>query len=573
MRDKIIRRNIIITTISLIVFYLLAMYISTRANRNTIRENLVNVSNIIISQLQDDPDNYRPIIDYYSIEKEWVEVIIALNDGSIIFDTTNDINYEIYNLKISEKDLSIIEKNDVDIKRTYINETYMYYLSRINDQYVCKTFIKVDSNISYILNTLFYLIIVLVFTLVLEIFFSRKTNKILTESFDTISNSLKTITTGDYKDIDTSSEYTEVREALKEISKINKNIYKYINELSIEEGKIVNIMNNMHQGLIILDGHHHVLLVNNYAERHLGIKINQEKELFEDIFKDENVIKRLNELSIDNDIKVDFYDKSSNKIYVFLMSYIDSKWDDESERGMIFISIVNVTFERKNEHAKEEFIANASHELKTPITTISGFSELLLSGLGETDDKAKTYIKRIYDESIRMKDTINELLYLSNLNSQIEKDTIIENLYLDEVIMDIVESMHDAAVNAKITLKTKLIPVVVHSRRTLIEHLLSNLISNGIKYNKENGYVLISLIDHKNSVDIIVEDSGIGISKENTDKVFERFYRVDKSHNRKTGGTGLGLAIVKKIVEVMNGKIKVESKLNVGTKFTITIKK
>ena len=115
--------------------------------------------------------------------------------------------------------------------------------------------------------------------------------------------------------------------------------------------------------------------------------------------------------------------------------------------------------------------------------------------------------------------------------------------------------------------------MVVHSRRNLIEHLLSNLISNGIKYNKENGYVLISLIDHKNSVDIIVEDSGIGISKENTDKVFERFYRVDESHNRKTGGTGLGLAIVKKIVEVMNGKIKVESKLNVGTKFTITMKK
>ena len=573
MRDKIIKRNIIITFLSLILFYFGATFVSTRSNRQTIQENLINVSNIVISQLRDDPDNYQPIVDYFTSDSDWINAIVAKDDGSIVYDSTNDINYSYYNLKISDKDLEIINKNDVDRKRIYINNNNMYYCSRVNEQYLIITFIELDNNINYILNTFFYMLVLIAITLLLEILLSRKTNKIVTESFNTISNSLKTITTGDYKDIDTSSEYTEVRDALKEISKINKSIYKYINELSIEESKIVSIMDNMHQGLIILDGEHHVLLINNYTERHLGLKTNTEYELFDNIFKEEKILNKISELSIDNDIKIDYYDHNNDKIYLFLMSYIDSKWDEKSSDGMIFISILNVTIERKNEIAKEEFIANASHELKTPITSISGFSELLLTGLGETDDLAKKYIQRIYDESFRMQETINELLYLSNLDNSSSNIKLDEVIYLDEIVLDIIEVMDDFAKSAKVTLKTNCIPAKVLGNRILVEHLLTNLIQNGVKYNKENGEVLVEIKEDSDDFILAVKDTGIGIDEKSIDKIFDRFYRVDTSHSRKTGGTGLGLTIVKRIVDVLGATISVRSTINVGTTFEVRFSK
>ena len=573
MRERIIRRNIIITTLSLIIFYIVAVFINTGTNRRTIQSNLINISNIIVKQLQDDPSNYEKIINYYSLTDEWVQVIIASNSGDIIYDSTNDINYSYYNLKISDKDLEIIEKNDVDRKRVYILDNYMYYCSRINDDYVCKTFIELGSNISYILNTLFYLVILIFATLGLEILFSQRTSKIVSDSFLTISNSLKTITTGDYKDIDTSSEYNEVRDALKEISKINKSIYKYVSELSIEEEKVYNIMNNMHQGLIILDGEYHVLLINNYVYRHLGLVLNCEREDFSNIFKDEKILSKLKELSIDNDIKIDYYDKKQDKIYLFLMSYINSKWDEASSDGMIFISILNVTIERKNEIAKEEFIANSSHELKTPITSISGFSELLLSGLGETDDVAKSYIERIYDASIRMQETINELLYLSNLDNQNNLIDLNEVVYLDEVAYDVINMLNEFALESKVNIKTNIDQVTIKGNKILIEHLLTNIIQNAIKYNKVDGNVSVIINEEDDKAIIKVIDTGIGILEKDIDKIFERFYRVDVSHDRRTGGTGLGLTIVKRIVEVLGGEINVQSEIGVGSTFTVTLRK
>lgn len=246
--------------------------------------------------------------------------------------------------------------------------------------------------------------------------------------------------------------------------------------------------------------------------------------------------------------------------------------EDGLDMYMLLV-ITDMTDQYKTAKAKQEFFANASHELKTPLTAIAGYSEIL-SMNKPTEKQIEKCSNEIQMNAVKMKTLIDEMLQLSKMDAQangIEKEEFSLNTLCTETIdeLRVIAKKHDISIdiNGDATISGNYKEMMM---------LIKNLVSNAIKYNNDGGYVKIDIAEDSNSVILSVEDNGIGIAKENQDKIFERFYRVDKArvnNEKEESSTGLGLAIVKQVVEDHGGKIEVESDLGKGTKFIITIPK
>lgn len=223
----------------------------------------------------------------------------------------------------------------------------------------------------------------------------------------------------------------------------------------------------------------------------------------------------------------------------------------------------------KNEKMRQEFSANVSHELKTPLTSISGYAELLESGLVQGDD-VMNFAQKIHKEATRMSNLVNDIIKISKLDEHrvgIEK----ESVDLLKVVLDVKDRLELVAEKQKVTVRVSGQQVIVTAVEQLIDEMVYNLCENAIKYNKTGGIVYINVGMESGRARLEVSDTGIGIPKDCQDRVFERFFRVDKSHSRQTGGTGLGLAIVKHVVEYHNGSISLSSTPNQGTTIVVTL--
>ena len=221
----------------------------------------------------------------------------------------------------------------------------------------------------------------------------------------------------------------------------------------------------------------------------------------------------------------------------------------------------------KNEQLRREFSANVSHELKTPLTSISGYAELMMNGMVKPEDVPE-FANKIYTESGRMQALVEDIIKLSRLD---EKKVAIEKepCNLLDIAHDMEDSLSAVGRKYKVMFEVSGIPVRMQAVPVMMEEVMYNLCSNAIKYNHPGGYAKLTIgYDHGQPM-IQVSDNGIGISEEHQNRIFERFYRVDKSHSKQTGGTGLGLAIVKHVVEYHNGTIQVVSQEGKGTVITI----
>ncbi len=225
----------------------------------------------------------------------------------------------------------------------------------------------------------------------------------------------------------------------------------------------------------------------------------------------------------------------------------------------------------ENNKVKREFSANVSHELKTPLTSISGYAEIMANGISKVEDQ-KIFSQKIYDESQKLINKINDIIKVSKLDeNKVEQDySIINYKYLLE---EIIQELKPNLSNKNITLETELQDVSGEAIRYIIHDALYNIIQNGIKYNKKNGKLYIILNQFNDKIYIRVKDTGIGINQDDIPRIFERFFRADRSHNSKIEGTGLGLAITKHSIALHNGTIDVYSKPNEGTVFEIILPK
>lgn len=227
--------------------------------------------------------------------------------------------------------------------------------------------------------------------------------------------------------------------------------------------------------------------------------------------------------------------------------------------------------QREAEQMRQEFTANVSHELKTPLQSISGYAELLKSGMVKAED-VQQFAERIYSEAQRMITLVNDILELSHLDEGME-GIVREDVDLYEIARESVRSLEEEAGAAGVSLEITGRSSVINGYAQLLSLVVYNLCENGIKYNNPRGSVKVDVSDFADRAVIAVNDNGIGIPHDQQDRVFERFYRVDKSHSKEVGGTGLGLSIVKHAAAIHNGEIHLVSAPKYGTTVTVTFPK
>jgi two-component system phosphate regulon sensor histidine kinase PhoR len=230
-------------------------------------------------------------------------------------------------------------------------------------------------------------------------------------------------------------------------------------------------------------------------------------------------------------------------------------------------SIKKIEFEKL---IRQEFFTNASHELKTPITSIRGYIELLENGMATDENMKLEFMGRIKKEAQNMTELINDILMISRLETK-EVEVIRTDVRICSLINELIASLKPLAAENNITIEMSCKPIVISANHGQMRELFNNLLTNAIKYNKPNGQVKVYVTTEGNDAIFIVEDSGVGIPEESRQRVFERFYRVDRGRSKKLGGTGLGLSIVKHIVNYYNGTIELDSKEGRGSKFTVRI--
>lgn len=242
----------------------------------------------------------------------------------------------------------------------------------------------------------------------------------------------------------------------------------------------------------------------------------------------------------------------------------------------VILLLHDITEIRRLENVRSEFVANVSHELKTPVTALKGFAETLLDGAMYDEVLLKKFLTIIKEESDRLHRLIMDILELSRIEQK-HVSMNLEQVDVEDVVIATMDTIRPMAVEKEIQLVPPILekPIVIHAERDRLQQILINLISNAIVYTPQNGEVRVGVIENEanDTISITVTDNGIGIPVKDIDRIFERFYRVDRARSRHSGGTGLGLSIVKHIVESCGGQIQVESIEGSGTTFTVTLPK
>ena len=375
---------------------------------------------------------------------------------------------------------------------------------------------------------------------------------------------------------------SDIREGKFKKAQVNKYLVPSQADKMVEEianlGAVINdTMHNMNvllesitQGVVGFDKKGDIIFSNTKAYEFFGIDVlnndNPSKEFLKKyaseyaLFK--KSLKSATPTSFENEVKGRYL-------------HVETIFPPQSEDLDMYMLMVatDITEQVKTAKAKQEFFANASHELKTPLTAISGYSEILSMGKPSEKQLAKCS-SEIQDNALRMKRLIDEMLQLSKMDSQSSGITK-EEISLRNLCEETIDELRIIAKKNNITIKIDGESMVFGNYKELMM-LVKNLVSNAIKYNKPDGEVSVTIEDNEDSVVLKVQDNGIVISKENQEKIFERFYRVDESRGTLAAGessTGLGLSIVKQVVEDHKGTIKVERELGKGTAFIITLPK
>ena len=348
---------------------------------------------------------------------------------------------------------------------------------------------------------------------------------------------------------------------------LTKELKSRISELSQEKSKIETTFNYMADGVITIDLEGKVIHANPVSKKILNI-YDGNKDIGNKVIS--NLSK---DLSLDNIEKNSWIGDKKVEVRgsIYNINYAPYKNDKNEVGGVIYV-MQDITEQQKLEEMRKEFIANVSHELKTPITTIKSYSETLLAGALENKETTKEFISIIDSETERMSRLVKDLLKLSRIeyNQETWKKTLINpGEILDSVYRKLRIRANEKKQKVNINID-KSIEKVLFDKEGL-EQILQNIIANSIKYTKERGKIDITCYNNRGNVVISVKDDGIGIPQEDMSRIFERFYRVDKARSRDMGGTGLGLAIAKHIADDHNSKIEIKSEINSGTQVKILI--
>lgn len=375
---------------------------------------------------------------------------------------------------------------------------------------------------------------------------------------------LKPLNSIDLENPDAQNVYDELIPFINKINMQNRKIDRQIARLTRSRREFDIITENMSEGLVLTDIKGNILTHNKGIEKFFGVgeDINgkniltlNRSDVFREIFSDITEKRRGEDIL---SLNGRYYDMTANPVYD----------EDGTPCGAVILA-VDITEKEKREKLRREFTANVSHELKTPLTSISGISDMLMNGIVAPED-IKGFAGDINKESARLITLVNDIIKLSELDEGAYSTETDEKVNLLKTAAEVKERLEKIAAKKNVKIAVTGEDAEITGGESLVFEMLYNLCDNAVKYNKENGNVTVSVGTSEGAPFVTVKDTGIGIPPEYTDRIFERFFRVDKSRSKESGGTGLGLSIVKHIAMSLGADIRVESAVGKGTEITVT---
>lgn len=544
MKKKLFKNILLSMIVTLTVCMSLMILV---LNKNFVKieiGQLAKEATLASSGVENDGESYLESINDPDYRITWLD-----SAGNVLYDTqVNSTTMENHSSREEfKKAMSEGEGSSIRYSSTMLQQN-IYYAVKLSDNTVLRVAETYDSVLSLTLRLLTPILWIYILAIAISGFLANYLAKRISKPINEI-------------DLDhplSKPSYEEIQPLLKRVDSQNKQIKKQMDDLHQKKKEFNSVTDNISEGLILLNKENEVVSINSAA-----------RQLFQT--EDQNVI--LSTEEIKDLIEKAKQGKEAETILrkdEAIIRVIANPIYSHSVFTGISILAFDVTNTYEAERTRKEFTANVSHELKTPLQTIMGSAELLQNHLVKQDDIPSFY-EKIHQESSRMLTLIDDIIRLSQLDesSQVEENT----LRINDSAKEAINSLKESAKKKNIQIQTNLNEAFIKANSRLIYEIVYNLIDNAIRYSNNDSSIEVSTYTDIHHAYLKVKDNGIGIPLEDQSRIFERFYRVDKSHSRATGGTGLGLSIVKHAVKLSHGTIALESELNKGSTFTVTFPK
>ncbi|MBP8751931.1 MAG: PAS domain-containing protein [Oscillospiraceae bacterium] len=468
-------------------------------------------------------------------------------DGSVLYDTkTNAESLENHASRAEVSQALATGTGESTRYSSTLMEKTMYYAQRLDDGTVLRISISRATVGMIAVGMIQPLLIVLIVALILSGLLARRLSRRIVDPLNSL----------DLEHPLDNDAYEELSPLLKRIHRQHVEIQTQLRELREKTDEFTQITGSMREGLVLLDEHGSILSINAAAQALFGADAQCVGRDFLTIERSHEISAAIQAAAADGHSEVRA--ERAGRVYQFDISRITS---DGKFLGTVILAF-DITEQEFAERNRREFTANVSHELKTPLQGIIGSAELIENGMVRPDDLPR-FVGHIHAEAARLVTLIDDIIRLSQLDEGDAMPT--EPVDLLAVSQEAAENLHDAAAARNVTVSVTGQPAVLPGVRRLIYEIVYNLCDNAIKYNRDGGRVDVTVAADAGGSSITVADTGIGIAPEHQARVFERFYRVDKSHSKASGGTGLGLSIVKHAVQYHHGRIELESTPGTGT--------
>ena len=496
-------------------------------------------------------------VDYLkNIKDKSARITYIDQDGTVLFDNEADVS-EMKNHS-DRTEFQKAEKYGAGESSRYsdtLSEKTIYYALRLKDGTVLRVSGTQDSVLALVENLIFPLCGLLCLMLILSGIMASAISKRI----------VKPINELDLESPEENRIYEELSPLLSKIHRQNREIQNQLELAKQQQEEFSLITENMQEGLIVIDKYTMILSANSSAWNlfHMD-RVCQGESVY--CLDREEEFRHAIEQVLSGEHTELVLKLNGSDIQLIANPVIR----DKKTEGAVVL-LVNVTEKLERESLRREFSANVSHELKTPLTSISGFAEIMQSGLVKCEDIPQ-FAGRIYKESQRLLQLVEDVIQISQLDEEKTPYTW-EPVDVYQVCKNAFESLKEKAKRLNVHLYICGEYMKMEAVRTLLEEAVYNVCDNAIKYNRNDGSVSVFLTQTAQEIQIVVKDTGVGIPKEDQDRVFERFYRVDKSHSKEIGGTGLGLSIVKHAVGALKGSVILRSEEGNGTEICMKFPK
>ena len=513
---------------------------------NVQEEQLRDELSLAVSATEELGKDYLDGLDFERYRLTWVD-----QNGTVIFDSHADITAMENHIDREEIKEALISGKGSSVRQsTTLTEQTIYESARLNDGSVLRISVSRASALVLVLGMIQPIAVVMLGAMLLSAWLAYRMAKRVVEPLNNLNleNPLE------------NEIYEELSPLLFRIHVQHMEIKNQMLTLKHKQEEFDQIADNLKEALVLLDYDRRIISMNPAAKVLFGAGDSSIGKDFLTIDRKLQMRAALEQAQKNG--HADFRTNKNGKEYQFDLSRIDS---DGKNHGIVILAF-DITEQVNAENHRREFTANVSHELKTPLQSIIGSAELMENGIIKEEDMPR-FIGHIRKEASRLVDLIEDIIRLSQLDEGTEMPC--EEVSLKELSEEVCENLTDAAKLKEVSLEVNGDKGVINGARRLLYEIIYNLCDNAIKYNRQGGSVKVSIEQKVGEVLLSIQDTGIGIPTEYHDKVFERFFRVDKSHSKQPGGTGLGLSIVKHAVQYHHGKITLESEQNKGTKISV----